>query len=131
MLLITCSAFATTGKGGGSIGSDSLEVNKMAMKILFKNADKFKVDQETESLSSILAEALSTGETTHNKVSNSCVYDKDDSVFNCSLFILNADDAVKGRTESSMTIRYRLEKDANGVPSQDLFWTSVIVDRAG
>lgn len=106
------------------------DVDRKALEILLKNSGQF-VDETGESVASMLSSALVTDAETHNKVSNTCSYDPNDELFKCSLVILNADDRVEGRTESSLEIQYELERCEDGMPSDKLFMLSVAVLRAG
>lgn len=122
---------AQLNQGNGQVGTvDSNRINEVALEILLKSSSKLAT-LDGQKVFAILAQSLLTGDSTHNKISNTCVYDVGDSLFKCSLVILNSDDKVKGRTESSTEIDYQLERTENGLPSDDLFITTVQLNRAG
>jgi hypothetical protein len=107
-----------------------VEVENQALEILLKNSGRL-TSEEGESVASVLASSLLTGTTTKNEISNSCSYDSNDSVFKCTLSILNSDNPGEGGTESSTGIIYELEKAKSGLPSDELFSLTVLVIRAG
>lgn len=106
------------------------QVNSQALAILIQNSSKL-TSEDGQAVPNLLAGALVTSADTHNKISNSCNYDKGDQVFNCSLVITNADDKLEGRTESSTVIQYQLETDASGNPAKEMFFLTVQVQQAG
>lgn len=110
--------------------SSPQSLNNQALAILIQNASKL-TSEEGKPVSSLLAESMLTSADTHNKISNNCIYDSNDSAFKCSLTISNADDKVEGRTESSTEIQYQLERDASGQPSKEMFYLTVQIQRAG
>ena len=105
-------------------------VNRTAMEILIKNSGRM-TSQEGETVAQILSRSLSTEGATNNKIMNNCSFDNGDEIFKCILTISNRDDQAKPRTESTLTIQYQLERLSNGRPSENLFYLSVQVDRAG
>lgn len=96
------------------------QVNQAALKSLLSNAAVMKTDAN-ESVASLLSRNVLTSGDTHNKISNSCSFDKNDEMYNCSLTITNADDKAIGRTESMTRINYQLEAGKDGMPGQPLF----------
>jgi hypothetical protein len=101
------------------------QVNEAGLSALLANSERM-TDQDGVKVSDLLSRSLLTSATTHNKISNECAYDRGDQLYKCELTILNADDKAKGRTESSLSIRYELEADSKTkMPSKDLFTLSV------
>jgi len=111
-----------------SFATSQGSVNQKALEILLKQSSKLSTI-EGKTVANILASELMTSETTHNKISNTCTFDKNDQLFNCELRILNQDD--NGGSESSTTIKYQLQRKSSGAPSDVLFKVSVEVERAG
>lgn len=104
------------------------EIDQKGLEIAFKKSDSLQTMAGQKLATSLAAELPATGGTI-NKVTNSCVEDVEDIVFECQLVISNVDKS--GQTESSTSIRYELEKETNGLPSDDLLTVSITVKRAG
>ena len=90
-------------------------VNAKALEIFLSNSGSLKT-QDEDSLAPILASVLTTGNSTHSKINNSCELKKTNKVFKCKLQIDNRDD--DGSTESTIIFTYELDNSANGMPSK-------------
>lgn len=119
-LFLTLSLFSAVAFAGPS----QAVIDQKGLQVLLSNSAKL-ADQNGETVASIIARAMVTGKDTHNKTSNSCLYDKNDGLFKCRLIMVNADDQAKDGTESSIEIHYELERGNNGLPSFDVFTMSV------
>lgn len=105
-------------------------IEQKALEILLKNSGQL-TSQDGQSVAEILSTVITTGPGTLNKVKNSCVFDKGDSLFKCTLNISNSDAPGQGGSESSIEIKYQLEEARTGLPSNGLFTFSVSVSEAG
>jgi hypothetical protein len=102
------------------------QVNDKAQYILIKNMNSL-VTQTGMPLASEIAEDLKRakkGDKSY-KIMNSCTYDKDDSLFECKLSIRQPSKGL----DSLVEVNYELEREHDGLPSEDLLSLAVEVNK--
>lgn len=115
VMALILSLFATAAMAAPRQG----DIDQKALEIFIKNSGKMQ-SQDGQSGAALLAQSLTTGDSTHNKINNDCKLSN--KTFKCTLIIANSDD--DGQTESSMSFSYVLDQDPSGLPSEKVRqWT--------